>query len=111
MRFKELIARGRNNTSEFRSIVKKISEVNTLNQEELIIELLSMYSKADEYEVLSKMYDSDENAQNESLKAADQGIELLSVYKKSVDSVKKRLTELINYDISGFVYEVTTYSL
>lgn len=111
MRFKELIALGRNNTSEFRSIVKKISEVNTMNQEELIIELLSMYSKADEYEVLSKMYDSDENAQNESLKAADQGIELLSVYKKSVDSVKKRLTELINYDISGFVYEVTTYSL
>lgn len=111
MRFKELIVRGKNNTSEFRNIVKKISEVNTLNQEELIVELVSMYSKADEYAVLNKMYESQGNAQNESLKAADQGMELLAVYKKAVDSVKDKLTNLITYDVSGYFYEVTEYSL
>ena len=112
MRFKELVTLGKSHTSEFRNIVSKLKEVNSLNQDELIIELLSMYSKADEYEVLNAMYDSDGNdAQSDSMKAANQGMELLSVYRDSVETVKNRITELIEYDVNQDVYEVTTYDI
>lgn len=116
LKFKELISLNKSHTGEFRRIVQRLEEVNSADQNEPVVDLISMYSKGDEYEVLNNIYkdDSDneeQHARNDSLAAADQGIRLLKVYRRSLRRVKERLTELLDYEVAQDVYEVTTYDI
>lgn len=113
MHFKELVSRGKNNTREFEKTVARLKDVNSINQQEPLIELISMYSKAEEYDIMDTMYtDEDrENTREASLRAADQGIQLLEGYKRALVKIRAGLTRLIDYEAAQDVYEVESYDI
>lgn len=108
-KMKKLIRYQKTDTAEFRKLVQKTEMVTALGNEP-ICNLLSMYTKKDETELLSGMYQEDESIEG-ALAVIDRSIEILKVYCKALEKIKSKVELLIENEVSKDCYEISEYTV
>lgn len=107
---KKLITDRKINTPEFQEENAKIEQIISIDKTELIMELVSLYSKKEEMQILNSMYTEDEGIEGV-LSVADHGQNILKVYKKSLKRISDKIDVLIKYEAAKDVYVISEYDI
>lgn len=97
-------------SAEYGRINKIIDRVNSVDKQEPLMILVSLYSSKEETDILSSIYEETDDLKA-AINVAKQGKLILCAYKKALVRIKDRLDNLIKYEASQDVYEITEYSI
>lgn len=88
-RMQYLYKRGKTRGKEFERILDKVEEINVYVETEPIFELVSLYNRDVEYDVLGKVYSVYEDENKEINYICEKGIQLLKSYENGIKELKK----------------------
>lgn len=97
-RMQYLYRKGKTRGKEFERILNKVEEINVYVETEPIFELVSMYNRDVEYDVLGKVYSVYEDENKEINDICEKGIQLLKSYEKGIKELKKDIQNNRNID-------------
>lgn len=105
-----LLKNGQTGGREFEQIHAAIQEVSSLDKQEPLMELLTMYARNEENAILSELYQEDEGMEG-ALMVVKHGQDILKVYQKKTEHIKKQLDILLEYEVEQDIYTVTVYDI
>ncbi len=95
-RFEELYRKGKTNTSEFARSVEKITNANSLIDNEPLSNLIAAYNAKDNFEVIGDVFDFKKDEKEEIKAIVDKGVKMMNSYKKAIDDLLKDIPILLN---------------
>lgn len=84
-KIEELSRKGKENGSEFKKLVKDISEITEYIESNPLLETASIYEKQVQYKVLSEVYDVKDNIKDEIRDIVKNGINMMDSYMRGID--------------------------
>lgn len=105
-----LVKSGDTGSDRMQYLIKELERISNLDRKEPLIELLSMYSKKEEAEILNGMYKQNDGLDG-TLSVVKDGIRILSVYQKQLRYISDKLQDVFEKEISKDMYEISEYTI
>lgn len=106
----KIIRSGCTGGPEYERIYAGIQEISSLDKNEPLMELLTMYARREESAILENLYQEDEGVEG-ALSVVRHGTQILSVYQEKAKHIAEQLELLLNYEVAGDLYQVETYDI